>query len=311
VTASVGITVFDQATGLDAEELMIEADIAMYLAKDAGKNQLAIFQREPGSSQKLTARQSWLVRLRTALDDERFELYAQPIRGIQGDGVERYELLLRLHGEDGELLTPGTFLYNAERFDLIQQIDRWVFEQAATMLGECAAVGRDVSLSVNMSGKTLSDPDIIRDLTAIIARRPIARDRLIVEVTETAAIVNIDKAREVARALRELGCRFALDDFGAGFASFYYLKHLEFDFVKIDGEFVKSLSVNATDQLVVKSVVDIARGLGAETIAEFVEDGDSMRRLGELGVDYGQGYHLGRPAPVSQVLPVERRRAAR
>jgi diguanylate cyclase (GGDEF)-like protein/PAS domain S-box-containing protein len=311
VTASVGVTVFDQGTGLDAEELMIEADVAMYQAKDGGRNRLALFEREPGSSQKVTARQSWLVRLRAALDQEKFELYAQPIRGIQADEIERYELLLRLHGEDGELLTPGTFLYNAERFDLIQEIDRWVFEQAAIMLGECAAAGRDVSLSVNMSGKTLSDPHLISDLTAIIARHPIIRERLIVEVTETAAIVNIDKARDVARALRGLGCRFALDDFGAGFASFYYLKHLEFDYVKIDGEFVKSLSVNATDQLVIKSVVDIARGLGAETIAEFVQDGDSMRRLGELGVDYGQGYHLGRPKPVSQVLPVARRRAER
>jgi diguanylate cyclase (GGDEF)-like protein/PAS domain S-box-containing protein len=311
VTASVGVTVFDKSTGLDAEELMMEADVAMYQAKDAGRNQQAVFQRDLGPGAELTARQSWLVRLRTALEEDQFELYAQPIRGIHADGIERFELLLRLRGDDGELLTPATFLYNAERFDLIQQIDRWVFAQAAQMLGACAAAGRDVSLSVNMSAKTLCDREIIADLTSIVASHPIPRDRLVVEVTETVAIVHIDRARAVARSLHELGCGFALDDFGAGFASFYHLKHLKFDFVKIDGEFVKSVGDNTTDRLVVKSVVDLARGLGAETIAEYVEDAGSMQRLTDLGVDFAQGFHLGRPVPVAQVLPETRRSPAR
>ena len=163
-----------------------------------------------------------------------------------------------------------------------------------------------MSLNINMSGKTLVEPDLLEDLQRMIAACPVLPRRLVVEVTETAAIVNIDKARRVARTLRELGCEFALDDFGAGFASFYYLKHLDFDYLKIDGEFIRTLNVNRTDELVVKSVVDIARGLGARTIAEFVGDDETVELLRQLGVDYGQGYHLGRPAPLEQALPALR-----
>ncbi len=302
VTASIGVTTFDATTRSTAEELLVEADIAMYGAKESGRNRASLYDRDADRAPTLVARDSWLERLQTAIREERFELLAQPIEGICADGLPRYELLLRLRSDDGDLIPPGTFLYNAERFELIQQIDRWVFEQAVHILREHEQAGYAVSLSVNMSAKTLCDPTILDDLSAIVKRCPIPRNQLVVEVTETAAIVNIDKARTVARGLRELGCQFALDDFGAGFASFYYLKHLDFDYLKIDGEFIKSLTQNTTDQLVVQSVVDIARGLGVKTIAEFVGDDLTIHRLRQLGVDYGQGYHLGRPAPVSSIL---------
>ena len=228
---------------------------------------------------------------------------AQPIVGICSNDVDRFELLLRLRGDDGELVPPGTFLYVAERFDLIQNIDRWVFEQAARLLSVHADAGCDIGLNVNFSGKTMSDLKILADMSAILGRHPIPENRLVVEVTETAAIVNIERAREVARGLRDLGCRFALDDFGAGFASFYYLKYLEFDYLKIDGEFIKKLDANTTDRLVVQSVVQIAKGLGAQTIAEFVSNDTVLGCLRELEVDYGQGYHLGRPEPIADILP--------
>jgi len=283
---------------------MVEADIAMYEAKGNGRNQTSVYERDRDQRTGVVARQSWLERLKTAIGQERFELMAQPIRKICANGVDRYELLLRLRGDDDDLIPPGTFLYIAERLDLIQQIDRWVFAQAVMLLDECNRAGHDVSLSVNMSGKTLNDPVLLDDIEAIVGRRPVRSERLVVEVTETAAIVNIDKARHIAQGLRALGCQFALDDFGAGFASFYYLKHLEFDYLKIDGEFIKALILNPTDQLVVQSVVNIARGLGAKTVAEFVGDDATVQRLRELGVDYGQGYHLGRPRPVQEVLSV-------
>ena len=300
VTASIGVTPFDAHSALDAEALLVAADLAMYSAKESGRNRVAVTERDATGHPQLAAERSWLHRLRAALDQDRFELFAQPIRGICARGPDCYELLLRLRGEDGELLPPAAFLHNAERFDLVQEIDRWVFGRA---LGLLAGRADDVCLSVNMSGRTLCDPQLVEDLEAMLAAHPIPRDRLIVEVTETAAIVNIERAREVARALRELGCRFALDDFGSGFASFYYLKHLDFDFVKIDGEFVRALGTNPTDRLVVRSVVELARGLGAETVAEFVGDEATVDRLRELGVDYGQGFHLGRPGPVAEVLP--------
>lgn len=304
VTASIGVTSYGGAVRLTAEELMVEADIAMYEAKGNGRNQTSVYERDRDQRTGVVARQSWLERLKTAIGQERFELMAQPIRGICANGVDRYELLLRLRGDDDDLIPPGTFLYIAERLDLIQQIDRWVFAQAVMLLDECNRAGHDVSLSVNMSGKTLNDPVLLDDIEAIVGRRPVRSERLVVEVTETAAIVNIDKARHIAQGLRALGCQFALDDFGAGFASFYYLKHLEFDYLKIDGEFIKALILNPTDQLVVQSVVNIARGLGAKTVAEFVGDDATVQRLRELGVDYGQGYHLGRPRPVQEVLSV-------
>jgi diguanylate cyclase (GGDEF)-like protein/PAS domain S-box-containing protein len=305
VTGSIGITLFDGETGMSADGLLAEADIAMYEAKDAGKNTALAFHRDSIRS-KAGGSGSWLKRLEQAIAEENFELFAQPVRAINTAGIERFELLLRLRDPDGGLIAPGTFLYIAERYDLIQQIDRWVFSEAVKILRGANAAGNDISLSVNMSGKTLNDPNLLRDIYDLTSRTPVKHDRLIVEVTETAAIVNIERARRVARGLRELGCRFALDDFGAGFASFYYLKHLEFDYLKIDGEFVSTLVSNTTDQLVIQSVVHIAQGLGAKTIAEFVGDEPTVNCLRDLGVDFGQGYHLGKPGPLLDTLPEHR-----
>jgi diguanylate cyclase (GGDEF)-like protein/PAS domain S-box-containing protein len=309
VTGSIGIATFDGDGELTGEELVVEADIAMYEAKEQGKDRASVYRRAQRPRGRLTTQESLLTRLRSALAEERFELMAQPIAGICAEACDRWELLLRLRGDDGELIPPAAFLHVAERFDLIQDVDRWVFEQAARLVSGHAAVGRDICLSVNFSGKTMSDPRILEDVSAILDRYPIGEGGLVVEVTETAAIVNIDRARGVARGLRELGCRFALDDFGAGFASFYYLKHLAFDYLKIDGEFIKHLDANPTDRLVVRSLVQIAAGLGAQTIAEFVGDDAVVEHLRELAVDYGQGYHLGKPRPIEEILPALAERA--
>jgi diguanylate cyclase (GGDEF)-like protein/PAS domain S-box-containing protein len=303
VTGSIGVTTFDGESSLTGEELLVQADIAMYDAKDTGTDRACAFRREQHADTRMSTPQAWLARLRGAMAEDRFVLMAQPIVGICAPDSERYELLLRLRGDDGELVAPAAFLHVAERFDLIQDIDRWVFEQAARLLAAHAAVGHEIALSVNFSGKTMSDPQILSDISQILARHPVPDSSLVVEVTETAAIVNIDRARYVASGLRELGCRFALDDFGAGFASFYYLKHLAFDYLKIDGEFIKHLDVNPTDRLVVRSLVQIAKGLGAQTVAEFVGDDTVVEHLRALSVDYGQGYHLGVPRAIDDILP--------
>ncbi len=303
VTGSIGVTTFDGTSALTGEELMVEADVAMYEAKDAGKDRAGVYRREQRPRERLSVRESWLARLRAALAQDGFALVAQPIVGICAEDVERFELLIRLRGDDGDLIPPAAFLHVAERFDLVQDIDRWVFEQAARLLARHAEDGWDIGLNVNFSAKTLSDPQILADMAAVLARHPVPPGRLVVEVTETAAIVNVDRARDVARGLRELGCGFALDDFGAGFASFYYLKHVTFDYLKIDGEFVRGLADNPTDRLVVQSVVQIAKGLGARTIAEFVGDDAALQRLRELGVDFGQGFLLGAPKPIADILP--------
>jgi diguanylate cyclase (GGDEF)-like protein/PAS domain S-box-containing protein len=303
VTTSIGVTVFDGSRGLTGEDLLVEADIAMYDAKDAGRDVVKVYRDEERSRERMNVRATWLERLRSAVPDDRFRLFAQPILSFDGTGVPWHELLLRYEDDNGDLVPPGAFLPIAERFDLIAEIDRWVLGEAVRLLHEEHSAGRDVALAVNLSGRTMGDPGLGEYLETLIAARPIEPGRLVIEVTETAAIVNIDRARRLAERLHALGCRFALDDFGAGFASFYYLKHLAFDYLKIDGEFVRQLVHDPTDPLVIEAVVNIARGLGTRTVAEFVGDEPTVELLRRLGVDYGQGYHLGMPGPIGDVLP--------
>ncbi|HLI58166.1 MAG TPA: EAL domain-containing protein [Solirubrobacteraceae bacterium] len=301
VTASVGVAMIEPSGEATAAELLVGADRAMYRAKAAGRDGYAFLAAADDPGPELVARRSWIARLRDSLDNDRFELHAQPIVTLGGDGAPRYELLLRMRGEDERLLAPSAFLASAERFDLIGEVDRWVLARAVDLLHEHHRAGREITLTVNLSGKTMNDESIARDLAAMIEARPIPRGALIVEVTETAAIADIERAARLARELRNLGCDFALDDFGAGFSSLHYLKHLEFDYLKIDGEFVVGLVANPADQLVVRAVVDIARGLGSRTIAEFVGDAETVSLLQDIGVDYGQGFHLGRPRPLERL----------
>jgi len=202
----------------------------------------------------------------------------------------------------GEQIPPATFIHIAERLGLIQELDRWVVNRAIEMLAEQRARGWDLRFEVNLSGHTLGDPQLLDLIERKLEQTRVPADRLILEITETAAVADIGRAASFANRLSELGCRFALDDFGAGFGSFYYLKHLPFDYLKIDGEFVRDCTTSKTDRILIASVVQIASGLGKSTIAEFVQDQESVDVLTELGVDYGQGYFLGRPAPLAEHL---------
>jgi EAL domain-containing protein (putative c-di-GMP-specific phosphodiesterase class I) len=215
--------------------------------------------------------------------------------------VSQYELLIRMRGDDGELVPPAAFLETAERFNLIQGLDRWVAQQAIRLIESHKRAGRDLILEVNLSGKTLSDQEFATALGREIKRSGIEPANLIFEVTETAAVADIEQARAFAESLTQMGCRFALDDFGSGFASFYYLKHLPLSVLKIDGEFVKDLPRMPNDQLIVKALVEVAEGMGMKTVAEFVEDQATLEILRGLNVTYAQGYHIGRPAPVGEL----------
>jgi EAL domain-containing protein (putative c-di-GMP-specific phosphodiesterase class I) len=211
--------------------------------------------------------------------------------------------LLRLRDEEGgEPLTPSTFLYVAERFGLIQAIDGWVTRRAIELIAENERAGRQLVLHVNLSGKSIGDPRVAALTETTLTEAGIDPSRLVVELTETAAIANIEEAKAFAHRLRARGCRLALDDFGAGFGSFYYLKNLPFDYFKIDGDFIRGVAASPMDQLVVGAIVGIARGMGKETIAEFVTDGETVRLLARAGVDYAQGYHVGRPRPLRDLL---------
>jgi diguanylate cyclase (GGDEF)-like protein/PAS domain S-box-containing protein len=300
VTASVGLAMFDR---LSAAEVLARADVAMYEAKQAGRNRFALYSPSRASRGPVSARQAEAEHLRTALQDERFVLYGQPILDLSESEGRHYEVLLRLlDDEGGEPLTPSTFLYVAERFGLIQAIDGWVTCRAIELIAENERAGRQLVLHVNLSGKSIGDPRVAALIESALTKAGIDPSRLVFELTETAAMANIEEAKAFAHRLHARGCRLALDDFGAGFGSFYYLKSLPFDYLKIDGDLIRGLAASRMDQLVVGAIVGIARGMGKKTVAEFVTDDETVRLLEAAGVDYAQGYHVGRPRPLRDLL---------
>jgi diguanylate cyclase (GGDEF)-like protein/PAS domain S-box-containing protein len=302
VTASIGIARFDDGGQVTAEEIMVNADLAMYDAKEAGRGRWAPYRTQEHGRPKIESRMKWVEQINDALAHDGFELIAQPIVSLSVQGPPQYELLLRLRDGQGDLIAPGSFLYVAERLGLIREIDHWVVNRAIDMLAEQLAAGRDLRFEVNLSGHTIGDEGLLELIESRLQATGVPPERLIFEVTETAAIVHIARAAAFAERLSDLGCPFALDDFGAGFGSFYYLKHLPFDYLKIDGEFVRHCVENETDRILISAVVQIARGMGKRTIAEFVDRHETVDVLTRLGVDYGQGFHLGRPAPLAEHL---------
>ena len=247
----------------------------------------------------MKGRLTWAQRIGGALQHDGFTLLAQPIVELATGRTSQHELLLRMRDEHGDHVLPGSFLYIAERLGMVQEIDRWVTTQAINLLAEHRDHGEELTLEVNLSGLSIGDPELLALVSRELERTGVAPRNLIFEITETAAVINMPRAGQFIRDLNELGCRFALDDFGAGYGSFYYLKHLPFDFLKIDGEFVKNCRTSETDRLLIKAAVDIAAGMGKRTIAEFVGDQETVRLLADLGVDYGQGFHLGHPEPLN------------
>ena len=302
VTASIGVAVVDAATA-GGGELMVGADLAMYEAKEAGRDQFAVYRAGDDTRRpRVRAQLAWLQRIDRALAEGRLLLHAQPIVDLRTRATVRHELLLRMVGDDGEPILPRTFLPAAERFGTIVAIDRWVMGQAIAAMGRAVAAGGRLPLSVNVSARSAADPELLALIEGGLAAAGVAPADLVIELAETAAVADIPRARDFATALRALGCGFALDDFGAGFGSFSYLKDLPFDVLKIDGEFVAQAGSNQTDRLVISAVTGIAHGLGKATVAEFVEDGPLVELLLEHGVDFGQGHHLGRPAPLEELL---------
>ena len=299
VTISVGVAMFDDdAESVSAETILVEADLAMYDAKEAGRNRYAFYGTAEHRVSRTAARLAWANRIERALEDDRFVLVAQPIEDMRSGQISQYELLIRMLDDHDDHVPPATFLYIAERYGLIGHLDEWVAMRAIELIEQRP----DLHLEMNISGRSLSDRNLLRAIDKRLRSARIDPAHLILEVTETAAVANITQAQLFAQRLRDHGCRFALDDFGAGFGSFYYLKHLPFDYVKIDGEFVQHAASATIDRLVIQAIVRIARGLGKETIAEFVTNANTRRVIRRLGVDYAQGNHVGEPLGLEQLL---------
>jgi EAL domain-containing protein (putative c-di-GMP-specific phosphodiesterase class I) len=249
-------------------------------------------------SQRTIPLGGWPQRLRRALELDLFELHMQPIVSLRDGRLAHHELLLRLLDEPGgRLVEPARFLAAAERCGLIREIDQMVLGKALALLSGDA--GPHVSaVAVNASALSVTDGAMLARLQQGLASAAVEPATLVIELTETAAISDMAAARSFCEGVLALGCGVALDDFGAGFGSFQYLRQLPFSYLKIDGSFVRGLCASRTDQLIVTAIVAIARGMGATTIAEFVGDEDTMRMLREIGVDYAQGFHVGRPQPL-------------
>jgi diguanylate cyclase (GGDEF)-like protein/PAS domain S-box-containing protein len=287
VTASAGVAVFAAGAAVSPSDAVVAADIALYEAKQTGRDRVALYSGQAGHS--LT----WLQQIRSAISEDRLVLHAQPIIALGSEtAVPMFELLVRMSDEQGSLIPPSSFLPTAEQFGLIRDIDRWVLERGL----EIAARGHHVSL--NLSARTLADPDLADRVAGEIARTGARPEHVTFEFTETAAVSSVEDARALTEALRALGCGVALDDFGTGFGTFVLLKHLPVSALKIDSEFVRGLSSSPADQRIVRAIVQIAAAAGIATVAEGVEDAGALALLREYGVGYAQGYHIAHPGPL-------------
>lgn len=291
VTASIGIALFPEH-GVTVGDLLARVDLAMYQAKE-NRNRATLYEPERDWQATIASRLDWQRRIREALERDLFVLQAQPILNLRTGAIEHYELLIRMTGERGEMIYPGAFLDIAERFGLIHAIDRWVVKRAIRLIAAHRRAGREIGLVINVSAKAFEDAELLPLIRREIDLWSIDPRRLILEITETAAITNIHQAEWFVTTIKQMGCRIGLDDFGVGFASFYHLKHLPVDYLKIDGSFIRDLPRDPVDRQLVRAMVAVAHGLGKETIAEFVSDAETVDVLRDYGIDYAQGFHIG------------------
>ncbi len=304
VSLSVGVTPLTAAT-TSIDELFTEVEMATRAAKENGRNRVQLFAPGDGSLSQRKREMGWVGRINKALRDDRLVLFAQPIVALQHDGpVAHREILVRMQDSDGGLVAPGAFLPAAERYQLMSAIDRWVVRHTLETLAGHGGAAPGTTWAINLSGQSLGDDGFLGYVTEELARTGIDASTLCFEVTETAAVDSLAAARRFIASLRELGGRFSLDDFGTGFSSFAYLKMLEVDYLKIDGSFVKDMATDAVNRAMVAAIHEVGRIVGTQTIAEFVEDDVTCEQLRTLGVDFGQGYGLGRPRPLLEELRV-------
>lgn len=296
LTASMGMVVLDRHLNSEID-ILDAAIVACELAKEGGRNRIEVYSGEDQAIHRRREGMLWVEKINRALEEDRYLLYYQPIVSLDRKNSDRhFELLIRMKDEQGELVPPGMFLPSVERYHLSGKLDRWVIQTTLSWLEAYSELlDRDICWGINLSGQSLSDEHLLQFVFEELHYKNIPPQKICFEITETAAIENIGKARQFIETLRGKGCRFALDDFGSGLSSFAYLKNLPADILKIDGLFVRNIVEDKTDFAMVKAIHEIARSMGKITIAEFVEDDAIRRRLEQIGVNYAQGYGIARP----------------
>ena len=295
VGISIGLVTIDKNSP-DAEEVFKEADSACYAAKEAGRNRVHIYSQDDQEISQRRGEAQWMVRIQSALEADRFELNYQPIIPLnQPDEPIHYEILLRMIGENGESIPPGAFIPSAERYQLMARIDRWVIEHLFSWMDDHWDYNSSDVFAINLSGQSLADENLLYRIKKLFSVYAVQADRICFEITETSAISNLSKAQVFIAELKQLGCLFALDDFGSGLSSFAYLKSLDVDYLKIDGAFVKDMVEDPIDRAMVESIHNIGNVLKLKTIAEFVENDEVLQALKKVGVDFAQGYGIACP----------------
>lgn len=306
IRASIGLTLI-KPYHETINDVLSEVDIACYTAKDNGRNGYVIYDAEDLETKKRQGEMFYLPMLQTALKDNRFVLYTQPIVSTSKEtgprSIHHYECLLRLIDEDDNIITPYKFIVAAERYDLIKDIDLWVIENAFSNIAKLKGTQLEETVfSINLSGQSAVDPAMPAFIDSMLKKHEIKSSNICFELTETAVISNFTQAQKLIAFVRNRGSTIALDDFGAGASSFGYLKNLEVDFLKIDGQFVQEMTSNKVDFEMVRSMNSVGEALGIKTIAEFVETEEIMNTLASINVDYAQGYFIGKPSPMADLL---------
>ena len=299
ISASIGIALFPEH-GANIHDLLAAADLAMYQAKTMGRNAWYLFSDKDRSRERIHTLVYWKEKIEYSHLHDNFMLYLQPIMQVKTKEISHYEVLLRMQDKDGTVLSPGEFIPAAEHTGLIHAIDHMVLRKAIAQVAKIYQAGFKVSFSINLSAHAFNDPELLPILKEELSSQHMDPACVMFEITETAALEDLPGARGLMIEIKELGCGFVLDDFGVGFSSFYYLRELPVDVVKIDGSFIRNLSESSDDLILVNALCSVARGFGKRITAEFVESAEILALIEKMDIDYAQGYYIGKPAPVTE-----------
>ncbi|MGB5626408.1 MAG: EAL domain-containing protein [Woeseiaceae bacterium] len=294
VHCSIGVAMI-AGDDLHQDELINQADIACREAKLAGRNRMHVFKQSADAEQQVATGLGWMNRLRKALNNDEFELRFQPINRIDTGDTTHHEVLIRLRNDDGKLILPDVFLPSAVRFGLMSEIDFWMILNAAKAYAHEAQTNPKLKLAINLSANAFESEDLADYIESIFEKHNVPPENIVFEITESLAVRRPRHVERQIAVIRNLGCTFALDDFGTGYSSFSYLQKLHFDYIKIDGAFVKDLPNNPVDQKMIRLIAEIGREAGMKIVAEYVQNAETLELLGELGVDLAQGFFVGRP----------------
>ena len=305
VHCSIGIAMITSRK-FDHNEIFAQADIACREAKASGRNRLEFYSMSEREAEKMVADVGWISKLRDAIDNDQFIMHYQPVVHVATGRVSHHEVLLRMQGDNDKPIAPDAFLSAAVRFGLMAEIDSWVVTRAIAALGEYRKERPRLRFAINLSANAFETQDLAEMVRMTLAKHGVPANAIVIEITESLAVRHLSYVEQQVAELRRMGCELALDDFGTGYSSFGYLQRLPMDYIKIDGCFIRDLAKNPVDQKMVRLIGEIGREAGMKTIAEYVKDGAALSLLGELGIDYAQGYFIGRPeaTPSKRAMPI-------